>query len=85
MNPPDMDAMLAHVRELNERVMEYAQRADSVYLDTVEKTLKALTDFQTAAAQSNDDQRSRALASAYAEFNREVTNAYVNAARELRK
>src|SRR4051812_47027071 len=82
---PTPEETVAHVRELNERLMEYTKQADSVYLDTVERTLRALVDFQSTAAQTNDDQRVRTLANAYADFTREVTEAYVKAARELRK
>jgi hypothetical protein len=83
--PPDPEATIAQLRELNDQILEYAKHADAVYLDTVEKTLRALADFQSAAAQTSDDKRVRTLAGAYAEFTREVTHAYVTAARELRK
>jgi hypothetical protein len=77
--------MITHMRELNERIIDYATHADSVSLNALERTLGALAEFQQAAAQTNDDPRARALAGAYANFTREVTEAYVNAARELRK
>jgi len=77
--------MITHVRELNDRITEYATHADAVSLDTLERTLGALAELQQAAAQTNDDPRARALAAAYANFTREVTEAYVKAARELRK
>jgi hypothetical protein len=74
----------AKLRELNEQVLQHAKAAGSVYLDTVERTMSALADFQAAAAQSNQDEQVRALATAYAQFMREVTNAYVSAVRSLR-
>jgi hypothetical protein len=74
----------AKLRELNEQVLQYAKAADAVYLDTVERTMSALADFQAAAAQANQDEQVRALATAYAQFTREVTNAYVSAVKSLR-
>jgi hypothetical protein len=74
----------AKLRELNEQVLQSAKAADAVYLDTVERTMSALADFQAAAAQGNQDEQVRALATAYAQFTREVTNAYVSAVRSLR-
>jgi hypothetical protein len=74
----------AKLRELNEQILESAKAADSAYLDTVERTLSALADFQAAVAQSNQDEQVRALATAYAQFTREVTNAYVSAVKSLR-
>jgi monoamine oxidase len=82
---PDLDATLAQVRELNEQMLEFSRKADSAYLDSYEKTLRALVEFQKAVADANDDQRTRALAKAYANFAEEVTSAYVTAARELRQ
>jgi hypothetical protein len=85
-NPsPDAEATLKNLRELNETFLEAAKRSDAVYLDSYEKTMRALTEFQSAAANATDDSRMRALANAYADFTREVTTAYVTAARELRK
>jgi hypothetical protein len=80
-----MEATIAQLRELTDAIFDYAKRADSVQLDAMEKTLRALNDFQNAAATTWDDQRARSLASAYAGFTREVTDAYVTAARELKK
>jgi hypothetical protein len=82
---PDVEATLAQLRQLNEQILEYSKNADTVYLDSYEKTLRALADFQKAAANATDDQRVKALAKAYANFTEEVTSAYVTAARELRK
>jgi len=82
---PDVEATIAQLRELTDAILDYAKHADAVQLNTVERTLRALADYQSAAAQTYEDQRARTLAAAYAEFTREVTNAYVSAARELRK
>jgi hypothetical protein len=82
---PDVEATLAQLRELTDAMLEYAKRADAVQLDAMEKTLRAMNDFQNAAAQTVDDQRARSLASAYTGLTRELTDAYVAAARELRK
>jgi hypothetical protein len=82
---PDVEATIAQLRELTDAILDYAKHADAVQLDAVERTLRALADFQGAAAQTHEDQRARSLAAAYAGFTREVTDAYVTAARELRK
>jgi Mg-chelatase subunit ChlI len=81
----DFENMQRQLRALNEQIMESAKHVDAVYLDAYERTLRALADFQRAAAEATDDQRMRDLARAYADFTGNVTNAYVTAARELRK
>jgi hypothetical protein len=70
--------------QLNERVIEYTKAADAMYLATVERAMSALADFHDAAADSNQNEQVRALATAYAQFTREVTDAYVSALRALR-
>ena len=84
VKPQDPEKTLEEIRALNEKILEYAQHADSVYLDTYEQVLKAFSDFQSAAAESTDDKRSAVLMKAWAQFTREVTSAYMGAARELR-
>jgi hypothetical protein len=83
--PPDLEAHMALARDLNEKILDYAKHTDSVYLETYERTLQAMTEFQAAAAEASDDARVRALGKAYAKLNRDVNEAYVTAARELRK
>ncbi|MBB2893654.1 hypothetical protein [Flexivirga oryzae] len=82
---PDLEAASARVRELNEKMIEAAKKSGNLSLDAYEKTLKGLVDFEEKAAGASQIDFVNALATAYASFVTEVSNAFTTAARDALK
>ena len=59
------------------------KKAGAVYLDACEKTVLSITDSYEKAARGTNNDWVAGMASAQADFTRQLTKAYVNAAREL--
>ncbi|MDQ3850493.1 MAG: hypothetical protein M3296_07760 [Actinomycetota bacterium] len=81
----DPEAVAERVRELNERIVESGRKAGNVYLDSYEKTMKSIADYQDKAAESTDVEWLRTVFNAQASFTRDVTDTYVAAARTFLK
>ena len=73
------------VRDLNERLIQSSKTAGQASLDTYEKVLKSLVDFEEKVGQSSQLEWVSALASTHAQFIKDVSQAYTQAARELLK
>jgi hypothetical protein len=81
----DFDATAERIRELNDRIIEAARKAGDVYLDTYEKTLKSIADFQENVAEHSQAEWFSNALSAQADFTREMAKLYTSAAREFIK
>jgi hypothetical protein len=77
------DAAIERIRNLNERIMESVRQRGEAALETYERTLKIVADYQEAVAKRGPDWVS-GLARAQAEFTRELASVSPAAARALR-
>jgi len=73
------------IRELTERFIESAKAAGNQSLDAYEKSLRTLVEFQEKAAGASQLDWVSSIATAHASFVQDVSNAYVQAAREMLK
>lgn len=89
MTAPDpsrqMDEAAQRIRELTERFIEAAKKAGNASLDSYEKSLQSLVDFEERAAGASQLEWVSSIAQAHARFVQEVSVAYVSAAREMLK
>jgi len=73
------------IRELTERFIESAKAAGNASLDAYEKALQNIVEFQEKAAGATQLDWVSTMASSYAKFMSDISNAYVSAAREMLK
>ena len=89
MTTPDptaaVDEVAQRIRELTERFIDAARKAGNASLDTYEKSLQSLVDFEERAAGASQLDWVSNIAQAHAKFVQDVSAAYVSAAREVRK
>jgi hypothetical protein len=79
------EATSERIRDLNERILEASKKAGTAYLDSYEKALKSIADYQESVAKQTDVDWISTVVDAQARFTRELTNLYVNTGRELLK
>jgi hypothetical protein len=82
---PDVEAAAERIRGLNERIIDSAKKAGGVYLDTYEKSLKSIADFQETVGGATGVEWVSAVANSQANFTRSMAEAYTSAAREVLK
>jgi hypothetical protein len=74
-----------HIHELTERFIQAAKVGGNQSLDAYEKSLQSLVEFQERAANANQLDWVSSIAAAHAQFVKDMSTAYVNAAREMLK
>ena len=79
------DEAANRIRELTERFIEGAKKAGNLTLDTYEKSLQSLVDFEEQAAGASQLEWVQSIAQAHAKFVTDISNAYVKAARDMLK
>lgn len=79
---PDVEAAAERIRGLNERIIDSAKKAGGVYLDTYEKSLKSIADFQETVGGATGIEWITSIANSQASFTRSMAEAYTTAARE---
>jgi hypothetical protein len=78
-----VEAVAERLTELNEQAVANGRKAGAAYATSYEKAVVALVDsYKKAAAATRLDWVST-MATAQADFTREVTKAYISAARDL--
>jgi hypothetical protein len=82
---PDVEAAAERIRDLNERIIDSAKKAGGVYLDTYEKSLKSIADFQETVGGATGIEWVSTVANSQANFTRSMADAYTSAAREVLK
>lgn len=82
---PDVEAAAERIRDLNERIIDSTKKAGGVYLDTYEKSLKSIADFQETVAGATGVEWVSTVAHSQANFTRSIAEAYTSAAREVLK
>jgi hypothetical protein len=89
MTTPDptaaVDEVAQRIRDLTERFIDAARKAGNASLDTYEKSLQSLVDFEERAAGASQLDWVSNIAQAHAKFVQDVSAAYVSAAREVLK
>ncbi len=80
-----MNANAQRLRAVNERLLEAGRQAGNAYLDAYERTLKSIADLQDRTGRSTDVDWLSGIATAQADFTREVAQATASAGRELLK
>jgi len=79
------EAAADRIRDYNEKLIQSTKRAGMASVDVYEKTLKSLVDFEEKVGQSSQLEWVSALASTHAQFIKDVSQAYTQAAREVLK
>jgi phosphoenolpyruvate carboxylase len=80
-----VEGTIERIRELNERAIEGARQAGSIYLDAYEQALKSIVEQQERLAEATPVEWVRTVIEAQAEFTREMGNLYASAVREAFK
>jgi hypothetical protein len=83
IDPAAYEDAVARIHALNERLIESSKAAGLTTLDSYEKALKSLVDFEQKIAGASQLEWVSALASTYATFVQDVSAAYTRAAREM--
>jgi hypothetical protein len=73
------------IRELNEKLIQLAKESGQSSLDTYEKALQSLIDFEKSLASSSQLDWVTGLANTHAKFVQDLTGFYINAASEALK
>jgi hypothetical protein len=81
----NIDAAAERVRELNERIIASSKKAGVAYLDTYERALTSIVEFQDKVADASQVEWFSALVTAQADFTRDMAKLYTSAARDLLK
>jgi hypothetical protein len=80
-----LDDTVSRIRELNEKLAQLAKQQGRVTLDTYEKALQSLIDFELAAASASQFDWVSALANTHAKFVQDITGSYLRLANEALK
>jgi hypothetical protein len=71
------------VRELNEHLLDSARAAGTTTLDAYEKALTSMVDLEEKIANASQLEWVSAVAQTHAAFVRDISSAYLRAAREM--
>lgn len=82
---PGVEAATERIRELNERIIDAGKRAGVGALGIYESTLKAVADSVERGPGSSDIEWVSSIATAQANFMRDLTKAFASAARKALK
>ena len=80
-----VEATVARIREFNEKLIETTKASGNVALDSYEKALKSMLDFQMQMAGASQVEWVNTVASTQVQFVQDLSDAYTRAARELLK
>ena len=82
---PGVEAAAERIRELNERIIDAGKRTGRGTLDIYESTLKTVADSLERGPGSSDIEWVSSIATAQANFLRDLTKAWTSAARKALK
>lgn len=80
-----MEATVGRIREFNEKLIETSKASGNVALDSYEKALKSMLDFQMQMANASQVEWLNTVAATQVQFVQDLSDAYTKAARELLK
>jgi hypothetical protein len=78
-----VDELVEQVRELNERIIEAGRRSGETYLQSYQQLLKTVADVQEEAGRASPWDWVTTMATAQANFTRDIAEAYAAAGRRL--
>ena len=81
----NLDGTVSRIRELNEKLVQLAKQQGQVSLDTYEKALESLLDFEKAAAGASQLDWVAAVANTHAKFIQDITGTYLKLVGEALK
>lgn len=83
--PQGTDEVVKRIQEVSDRMLELAKKNGLTWLQAYEKILNTMLQLQQRAATSTQIEWINALATANADFMREMSNVYFQTAREQMK
>src|SRR5215211_574174 len=78
-----MEELVEQVRQLNERIIEASKRSGETYLQSYQQLLKTVADVQEEAGKASPWDWVTTMATAQANFTRDIAEAYAAAGRRL--
>jgi hypothetical protein len=78
-----VDELVEQVRQLNERIIEASRTSGETYLQSYQQLLKTVADVQEQAGKASPWDWVTAMATAQADFTRDIAEAYAAAGRRL--
>ena len=78
-----MEEMVDQVRQLNERIIEASRSSGETYLQSYQQLLKTVADVQEEAGKASPWDWVTTMATAQANFTRDIAEAYAAAGRRL--
>ena len=81
--PARMEELAEQVRQLNEQIIEASKRSGETYLQSYQQLLKTVADVQEEAGKSSPWDWVTTMATAQANFTRDIAEAYAAAGRRL--
>jgi hypothetical protein len=81
----DLDAVTQRVRELSEQVVAQAKKNGLAWLESYERMLKTMLDFEENAAKGSGADWATTLATTHANFVRQTSEVFLGAMREQLK
>jgi hypothetical protein len=79
------EATVSRIRKLNHKPVQLAKKSGQAYLDTYERALDRVLDFEKAAARLSPLNVVAALADTHTKFVQNVTGSYISMARAVLK
>ena len=79
-----VEELVEQVRQLNERIIEASRRSGETYLQSYQQLLKTVADVQEEAGKASPWDWVTTMATAQANFTRDIAEAYAAAGRRLR-
>jgi len=81
--PAGMEELAEQVRQLNEQIIEASKRSGETYLQSYQQLLKTVADVQEEAGKSSPWDWVTTMATAQANFTRDIAEAYAAAGRSM--
>lgn len=78
-----MDELADQIRQLNEQIIEASKRSGETYLQSYQQLLKTVADVQEEAGKASPWDWVTTIATAQANFTRDIAEAYAAAGRRL--
>ena len=78
-----VDELAEQVRQLNERIIEASRKSGETYLQSYQQLLKTVADVQEQAGKASPWDWVTTMATAQANFTRDIAEAYAAAGRRL--
>jgi hypothetical protein len=80
---PGVDELVEQVRQLNERIIDAGRRSGETYLQSYQQLLKTVADVQEEAGKASPWDWVTTMATAQANFTRDIAEAYAAAGRRV--